>query len=95
MFGHAPLGLISAGRTRRTKKHYKLRTPHLERLIEQVDGGGSLDCHDDSPSDICRDLVLESQIGRKSKKTDTISTGPPYPLTIINVLPAQTGVRPY
>jgi organic radical activating enzyme len=71
------------------KKHYKLRTPHLERLIEHVDDGGNLDCHDDVPSDIRRDLVLESQIGRKSKKTDTTSTGPPYPPTIINVLPAQ------
>jgi hypothetical protein len=72
------------------KKHYKLRTPHLERLIEHVDNGGSLDCHDDVPSDIRRDLVLESQIGRKSKYTDTTSTGQPYPPTIINVLPAQT-----
>ncbi|KAJ5226336.1 hypothetical protein N7468_007561 [Penicillium chermesinum] len=72
------------------KKHYKLRAPHLERLIDHVDGGGSLDCHDDVPSDIRRDLVLESQIGRKSKKADITSTGPPYP-AIINVLPAQTG----
>ena len=72
------------------KKHYKLRAPHLERLIDHVDGGGSLDCHDDVPSDIRRDLVLESQIGRKSKNTDTTSTGPLYPPTIINVLPAQT-----
>ncbi|KAJ5366063.1 hypothetical protein N7541_000004 [Penicillium brevicompactum] len=52
------------------KKHYKMRAPHLERLIDYVDGGGSLDSHDDVPSDICRDLVLESQTGRKSKKTD-------------------------
>lgn len=74
------------------KKHYKLRAPHLERLIEHVDGGGRLDCHDDVPSDIRRDLVLESQIGRKSKKTEMTSTGPQYPPTIINVLPAQTGV---
>ena len=73
------------------KKHYKLRTPHLERLIEHVDGGGSLDCHNDVPSDIRRDLVLECQLGRKSKKADVASTGPPYPPTIINVLPAHTG----
>ncbi|KAJ5927153.1 hypothetical protein N7516_008926 [Penicillium verrucosum] len=74
------------------KKHYKLRTPHLERLIDHVDGGGSLDCHADIPSDIRRDLVLESQIGRKSKKAETASAGPwpPYPPTVINVLPAQT-----
>ncbi|KAJ5737400.1 uncharacterized protein N7483_002525 [Penicillium malachiteum] len=73
------------------KRHYKLRAPHLERLIEHVDSGGSLDCHGDVPSDIRRDLILESQIGRKSKKADIASTGPLYPPTIINVLPAQTG----
>ncbi|KAJ5707366.1 hypothetical protein N7488_007167 [Penicillium malachiteum] len=73
------------------KRHYKLRAPHLERLIEHVDSGGSLDCHGDVPSDIRRDLILESQIGRKSKKADMASTGPLYPPTIINVLPAQTG----
>jgi len=74
----------------RDKKHYKLRAPHLERLIEYIDGGGILDCHDDVPSDIRRDLVLESQVGRKSKKTDTTSIESPYSPTIINVLPAQT-----
>jgi hypothetical protein len=68
--------------------------PHLERLIDYVDGGGSLDSHDDVPGDIRRDLVLESQTGRKSKKTDMLTTGPLYPPTIINVLPAQNGVTP-
>ncbi|KAJ5100912.1 hypothetical protein N7456_006964 [Penicillium angulare] len=76
------------------KKHYKLRVPHLERLIDYVDGGGCLDTHDDVPNDIRRDLVLESQKGRKSKKTDVVSNGQSYPPTIINVLPAQTGSTP-
>jgi hypothetical protein len=78
----------------KNKKHYKMRAPHLERLIDYVDGGGSLDSHDDVPGDIRRDLVLESQTGRKSKKTDMLTTGPLYPPTIINVLPAQNGVTP-
>lgn len=73
------------------KKYYKLRAPHLERLIDYVDGGGSLESHDDVPADIRRDLVLESQVGRKSKKADVSTTGLPYPPTIINVLPAQNG----
>ncbi|KAJ5155676.1 hypothetical protein N7492_008479 [Penicillium capsulatum] len=73
------------------KKHYKLRAPHLERLIDYVDGGGSLESHDDVPGDIRRDLVLESQVGRKSKRADVSTTGLPYPPTIINVLPAQNG----
>lgn len=71
-----------------------MRAPYLERLIDHVDGGGSLDSHDNIPSDIRRDLVLESQIGRKSKKADMLITGPLYPPTIINVLPAQNGVTP-
>ncbi|KAJ6050550.1 uncharacterized protein N7446_010659 [Penicillium canescens] len=78
-------------RTGRTATWSAARLSLIERLIEHVDGGGSLDCHDDLPSDIRRDLVLESQLGRKSKKADMASTGPPYPPTIINVLPAQTG----
>ncbi|KAJ6004602.1 hypothetical protein N7540_012971 [Penicillium herquei] len=75
------------------KKHYKLRVPHLERLIDYVDDGGCLDTHDDVPNDIRRDLVLESQKGRNSKKTE-VPSGPLYPPAIINVLPAQNGGVP-
>lgn len=75
------------------KKHYKLRALYLERLIDYVDGGGCLDTHDDVPNDIRRDLVLEIQKGRKSRKTD-VTNGPLYPSTIINVLPAQKGSTP-
>lgn len=50
------------------KKHYKLRAPYLERLINHVDEGGSLNDHDDVPSDIRRDLILESQTGKKPPK---------------------------
>lgn len=72
-------------------KHYKPRSPHLERLIDYVDNGGSLEGHDDVPKDIRRDLVLESQTGRNSKKADNTPTaGGRYPLISINVLPAQT-----
>ncbi|KAJ5608658.1 hypothetical protein N7528_009225 [Penicillium herquei] len=78
----------------RDQKHYKLRAPHLERLIDFVDGGGCLDTHGDVPNNIQRDLILESQTGRKSRKTDVASTGPPYPPAIINVLPAQSSVTP-
>ncbi|KAJ5808834.1 hypothetical protein N7474_010103 [Penicillium riverlandense] len=72
------------------KKHYKLRSSHLERLIGYVDDGGVLDGHGDVPSDIRRDLSLESQTGKKTKKTDLSTTAQQYP-TIINVLPAQAG----
>ncbi|KAF7589594.1 hypothetical protein BBP40_004054 [Aspergillus hancockii] len=73
------------------KKHYKLRAPHLGRLIDYVDSGGNLEGHDDVPDDIRRDLVLESQAGRISKKLDNApTTGALYPPIDINVLPAQT-----
>lgn len=42
------------------KKHYKLRIPYLERLIDYIDEGGILNGYGDVPSDICRDLTLES-----------------------------------
>ncbi|KAF5017030.1 hypothetical protein F66182_11109 [Fusarium sp. NRRL 66182] len=45
-------------------KHYKLREPHLERLIDYVDHDGKLEGHGDVPRDIRQDLVRESQIGR-------------------------------
>ncbi|KAJ5117746.1 hypothetical protein N7448_011378 [Penicillium atrosanguineum] len=76
------------------KKHYKLRTPHLERLIDYVDEGGILDGHGDVPSDIRRDLTLESQAGRRPKKVDVSTAGLMYPPTIVNVLPAQNGSTP-
>ena len=49
------------------RKHYKLRVLYLKRLIDHVDSG-RLDGHNNVPSDIRRDVVLESQTGRKSKK---------------------------
>jgi hypothetical protein len=62
-----------------------MRAPHLERLIDYVGGGGSLDSHEGIPSDIHRDLVLESQIGRKSKKTPR-TLSPPLSILHISVL---------
>jgi hypothetical protein len=74
----------------RDKKHYKLRAPHLERLVDYVYGGGSLESHKDVPEDIRPDVVLESQAGRKSKKADNVpTTGVPYPINI-NVMSAET-----
>ncbi|RHZ62825.1 hypothetical protein CDV55_100291 [Aspergillus turcosus] len=73
------------------KKHYKLRAPHLGRLVDYVDDGGNLENHDDVPDDIRRDLVLESQAGKKSRKADDApAAGVPYTPISINVLPAQT-----
>ncbi|KAL3468787.1 hypothetical protein BJX99DRAFT_265821 [Aspergillus californicus] len=41
------------------RKHYKLREPHIDRLVDYVEKGGKLESHGDVPRDIRRDLVLE------------------------------------
>jgi hypothetical protein len=59
--------------------------------VDYVDDSGNLESHDDVPDDIRRDLVLESQAGKKSRKADDApAAGVPYTPISINVLPAQT-----
>lgn len=70
-------------------KHYKLREPHIDRLVDYVEKGGKLESHGDVPRDIRRDLILESQTGRRSKKDNLLASGSPYHPVSINVLPAQ------
>ncbi|KAL4744306.1 hypothetical protein BDW72DRAFT_209112 [Aspergillus terricola var. indicus] len=70
-------------------RHYKLREPHIDRLVDYVGKGGKLESHGDVPRDIRRDLILESQTGRKSKKDNSLASGTPYHPVSINVLPAQ------
>ncbi|KAI7974043.1 hypothetical protein EIK77_009238 [Talaromyces pinophilus] len=74
----------------RDGKHYKLREPHLDRLIEYVDNDGKLEGHGDVPRDIRQDLIRESQTGRRSKRANSPAKGSPYHPVNINVLPAQT-----
>ncbi|KAL4863057.1 hypothetical protein BDV12DRAFT_189930 [Aspergillus spectabilis] len=70
-------------------KHYKLREPHIDRLVDYVEKGGKLESHVNVPRDIRQDLILESQTGRKSKKDSSLASGSPYHPVSINVLPAQ------
>jgi hypothetical protein len=76
------------------KKHYKLRTPRLERLFDYVDEGGILDGHGDILGDIRGDLVLESQAGRKSKNFDVSTRAHPYPPQLSMFYRHKTAVRP-
>ncbi|KAL4951760.1 hypothetical protein BDW69DRAFT_201237 [Aspergillus filifer] len=71
-------------------RHYKLREPYIDRLVDYVKKGGKLESHANVPRDIRRDLILESQTGRKSKKNNSLASGSPYHPVSINVLPAQT-----
>ncbi|KAL6229324.1 hypothetical protein BDW75DRAFT_103988 [Aspergillus navahoensis] len=70
-------------------KHYKLREPHIDRLVDYVEKGGKLESHGDVPRDIRRDLILESQTGKKSKKDSSFASGSSYHPLSNNVLPAQ------
>lgn len=66
-------------------KHYKLREPHIDRLVDHVEKGGRLESHNDVPRDIRRDLILESHTGRKSKKAKSSAHETPYHPVSINV----------
>lgn len=73
------------------KKHYKLRTHHLRKLVKFVEGGGILETHDDIPDDVREQLYAEeAQRLEKQQKIPRHSTsGSMCPPININVLPAQ------
>jgi hypothetical protein len=76
------------------KKHYKPRAPHLGQFMDYINDSGNLESHDNIPDDIRRDLVLESQAGKKSRKADDApATGVPYTLISINVLLCDSEVN--
>ena len=72
----------------RDTRHYKLTGRFLTRLVDYVEDGGKLDCHNDVPDDIQQDLVSQSQGRTNSKKAQ--NTDIPHPINI-NVLPSRMG----
>ncbi|BAE62811.1 unnamed protein product [Aspergillus oryzae RIB40] len=73
------------------KKHYKLRTHHLRRLVKYVEGGGILDTHDDIPDDVREQLYAEEALRlEKQKNPKHSASGSICPPININVLPAQS-----
>ncbi|KAK1633203.1 hypothetical protein BDP81DRAFT_495291 [Colletotrichum phormii] len=44
-----------------TNKHYRLKTHHLRTLVEHVEQGGELRCHDDVPDFLQQQLYVEEQ----------------------------------
>lgn len=73
MLNHVSWTLIGAGKT----------------LIEYVDNDGKLEGHGDVPQDIRRDLIRESQTGRRSKRPNPPAKVSPYHPVNINVLQAR------
>lgn len=77
------------------KKHYKLRTHHLKTLIELVQQGHILNSHDDVPEDVRDQLYAEEHQRHERRSTTTSAATPSFPpITITNVMPAQSHDSP-
>lgn len=74
------------------KKHYRLRTQTLRRLVTYAEKGGVLDSHKDVPDEIQEELYMEEQqrLEKERRKGGNIAgPGTPYPPININVLPSH------
>lgn len=75
------------------KRHYKLSTYHLRKLVKFVQDGGRLQSHDDVPEDIRRDLYAEAEAATSRKrKARAVSPAGMTPITINNHFP-QTSLE--
>ncbi|GFN21441.1 uncharacterized protein AtWU_11250 [Aspergillus tubingensis] len=71
------------------KKHYRLRTHHLRKLVRYVEQeGGVIESHDDVPDNIRGQLYAEEQqrLEQRQKVPGHPASGSPFPINI-NVLP--------
>lgn len=82
--GSCPLG-PHCWRDPRDKKHYKLYTHHLQRLVKYVQDGARLQSQDDVPENIRRELYAEAEdvSARKRTAKATLPVGL-TPITINN-----------
>lgn len=74
------------------KKHYRLKTHHLRKLIQYVQLGNVLQSHDDVPPEV-RDLLYaeEDQDTRRKRKRRASSEADARPVNITNVMPPHSG----
>ena len=68
------------------KKHYRLLTHHLKKMVKYVQAGNKLDSHDDMPDEIRRELFAEDRLRADQRRKLHAS---PQPVHITNVLPSQ------
>jgi hypothetical protein len=76
------------------KKHYKLRTSHLARLIELVQEGHVLRTHKDMPEEIRLKLYAEEQQEIERRQKPANASGNLPPINITNVLPTPPSQTP-
>lgn len=74
------------------KKHYRLNTIHLTKLVNYVEKGGILETHDDVPHDIREQIYNEEQerCKKKQKTSSHSTTGSTCPPINIHVLPTSS-----
>jgi hypothetical protein len=71
------------------KKHYKLRTHHLRKLVRFVEKeGGIIETHDDVPESIREQLYAEEQQRLEKRPKAPEHPAGTFPISI-NVLPTQ------
>lgn len=71
------------------RKHYRLRTQTLRRLVTYAEKGGILETHKDVPDEIRDELYMEEQQRQEKEKrkgSNILGAGMPYPPININVL---------
>ena len=73
------------------KKHYKVLTHQMKRLVEHKQEGNKLDTHDDVPESICQELyaVEQQRLERRQRSSKAAAESTPT-INITNVLPDQT-----
>ncbi|KAJ5346176.1 hypothetical protein N7452_004180 [Penicillium brevicompactum] len=77
----------------RGKKHYRLRTQTLRRLVTYVEKGGVLETHKDVPDEIRDELYMEDQQKQEKEKRkggNILGGETPYPPININVHPSHS-----
>lgn len=72
------------------KKHYRLLTHQLKRLVRYKEEGNKLESHNDVPDDVRQELyaVEQQRFEHQQKSRHTSASGMP-PIQITNVLPGQ------
>jgi len=72
------------------KKHYRLLTRQLKRLVRYKEEGNKLENHDDVPDDVRQELyAVEQQRFEHQQKTRNVPASSLPPIQITNVLPGQ------
>ncbi|KAM0714703.1 hypothetical protein Q7P37_009720 [Cladosporium fusiforme] len=72
------------------KKHYRLLTHQLRRLVQYKEEGNKLESHDDVPDDVREELyAVEQQRFENQQKSKTAATGSVPSIQITNVIPGQ------